>query len=135
MERLADDKSKRYWPLLLMAALAFGSNWQVPPIMPAVDWVAPDKALHFAVYGLLATLFQRCFRNPPSAPAAGLAWAAATLFGWIEELIQSFNPVRMFDPADLAADSCGALVAVLVYRHWPSYRRLLERPILPPRAA
>jgi len=81
-----------------------------------------DKAAHFAVFGLMATLVVRPMRRR-------YAWCAVvivTVFGALDELRQSFTPGRAMEFADWIADTSGAIVAVTAYTFWPWYRRLLE---------
>lgn len=85
-----------------------------------------DKIVHFFVFGLLATLLAR------TDWAAGRPWLAVALtmaYGLADELHQAFTPGRFMDVADWLADTCGAIVAVLVYVKWPAYRRWLETPL------
>lgn len=117
-----------------MATLAFASHWQVPPLMPEVEWMSPDKVVHFSVYGLLATLWLRFFSAQRASRQALLwAWLATVGFGLADELVQAFNPVRTFDPADLVADATGALVALAASALWPAYRAVLEASLWPRR--
>lgn len=91
----------------------------------APDIVNIDKFAHLAVFGLLATLVWR-------APGMRHAWIAVlvvSIFGAADELRQSLTPGRFVEFGDWVADSVGALVAVMVYRFWPWYRRLLEAPL------
>lgn len=84
-----------------------------------------DKAAHFAVFGLLATLAARPMRGPH-------AWRAVvivSLFGGSDELRQSFTPGRSMEFADWIADTAGAALAVTAYTAWAWYRRLLETPL------
>jgi VanZ family protein len=123
-------RASRLAPFALMGTLLFASHWEVAPMMPAVEWMAPDKAAHFAVFGLLATLWARVFAHSRGLRrGALLGWCVAALFGLLDEGVQALNPVRVFDLVDLAADAAGAFVAVVAYAIWPAYRSLLERPL------
>lgn len=113
------------WPCLLAATIFVISGRAAvggPKLFEGIDKVA-----HFFVYGLLATLIVRLSPRPA---AAWWAWLAASLYGVSDEWHQSFTPGRSVELADLIADSLGALVAVVVYRHWHAYRRWLERSIV-----
>jgi VanZ family protein len=81
-----------------------------------------DKAVHFAVFGLLATLVVR----PLGGRRVWLAVVIVSLFGASDELHQSLTPGRTMEFADWIADTCGAIVAVTAYTCWPQYRRVLE---------
>ena len=91
-----------------------------------------DKVVHFAVYGLLATLVCRCrFRADWRAAVLGLL--AASAFGATDEWHQSFVPGRSCDVMDWLADTGGAALAVTLYAGWSAYRALLERSLPPGR--
>ena len=94
--------------------------------LASTDVANGDKIVHFAVYGLLATLVCRL-----GVGWRGAAWAllAASAFGASDEWHQSFVPGRSAEVADWVADSLGAALAVSLYAGWATYRRLLERPI------
>lgn len=89
----------------------------------APDIVDFDKAAHFFVYGLLATLVVRAGPRP--------VWAVGItiLYGLTDEWHQSFTPGRSVEWLDVMADALGAVVAVAVYTGWTGYRRWLERPL------
>ena len=120
-------KARICWPGLLMATLVFASHWQVPPAMPDLSFLTPDKTVHFFVYGLLATL---CARLVPIEAGVGkifrLGFLLAVGFGLVDECVQALNPVRDFSLYDLLADAAGSAVALLCYLYWPFYRNLLE---------
>jgi VanZ family protein len=81
-----------------------------------------DKAAHFAVFGLLATLVVR----PLSGRRVWMAVVIVSLFGASDEVHQSLTPGRAMEFADWIADTSGAIVAVMVYTCWPQYRRMME---------
>ena len=85
-----------------------------------------DKAAHFGVFGLLATLVGR----PRGSWPVWLAVAVVSLFGATDELHQSFTPGRSMDYHDWIADTLGALLAVTLYARWGWYRRLLETRLI-----
>jgi VanZ family protein len=82
-----------------------------------------DKVAHFLVFGLLATLL---LRSPLSRGKAWLAILIVSLFGITDEWHQSFVPGRSCDVYDWISDTLGATLAVMLYRHWGLYRRVLE---------
>lgn len=84
-----------------------------------------DKAAHFSVFGLLATLVLRPLRGH----RVWLAVAVVSLFGASDELHQSLTPGRSMEFADWVADTTGAVTAVIAYTFWPLYRRVLETPL------
>jgi VanZ family protein len=85
-----------------------------------------DKAAHFFIYGLLATLVARNGFVPGSA---WLPIVAVSLFGLTDEWHQSFTPGRSVEVVDWVADTVGAIVAVSAYALWPAYRFTLERTL------
>ena len=85
-----------------------------------------DKVVHFAVYGLLATLVCRQGRG---WRAAGWTLLAVSAYGATDEWHQSFVPGRSTDLFDWIADTAGAALAVAAYTSWDRYRRWLERPV------
>jgi len=116
------------WPVLLAGTITWCSGFAVVNI--AVTAFAADKVGHFAVYGTLATAVVRL---PALArwPFLGAWWALVltSAYGLGDEFRQSFTIIRMFEWADWLADSLGAGLAVGLYLHGTSYRRLLETPL------
>lgn len=111
------------WPALLATVIVCASGrGQVA----APNIVNFDKAAHFAIYGLLATLVARNGFVP------GRTWVpivAVSLFGLTDEWHQSFTPGRSVELVDWVADTLGAIVAVTAYAGWPFYRATLERTL------
>lgn len=111
------------WPLLIAVLLVAASH---RPRLVDTGFHGGDKVVHFAVYGLLATLVCRLGRGRPAAVGAFIATAA---FGAADEWHQSFVPGRSAELADWFADALGAAVGVTLYAGWPRYRALLETPL------
>lgn len=115
------------WPILLGSVITFASSQRVVETPSALNL---DKAAHFFVFGLLATLL---FRYPSDAfkkrSHAIYAITATALFGLSDELHQFSQQFRYFEGSDLAADCLGALTAVAVYRYWVIYRKFLEKEL------
>lgn len=107
----------------VLAALIVTASGRSQVAAPSI--VDFDKAAHFAVFGLLATLVVR----PLSRKRAWCAVVIVSLFGASDELRQGLTPGRSMEFADWIADTSGAVVAVMVYTFWHWYRRLLERPL------
>ncbi|MED4300144.1 VanZ family protein [Geobacillus stearothermophilus] len=77
------------------------------------------KAAHLTEFGILAALVWRAL-SPKRWAYAG-AWLFATAYAATDEWHQSFEPGRTATPKDVAIDSCGALIALLVVwgcRRW-----------------
>ena len=119
-----------FWPICLASLITCVSGSAAPQVPDFLWFTGLDKAAHFFVFGLLATLF--CRYDPQTALRLSqglLAITLTSLFGLSDELHQSVNPARTFELADLAADIAGAIVAILVYQKSAFYRGLLERDI------
>ena len=85
-----------------------------------------DKAAHFAVFGLLATLVARAgFRGNR------IWWAVliVSLFAFTDEWHQGSTPGRYMEVYDWVADTLGAITAVALYRYATWYCLLLEKPL------
>lgn len=111
------------WPALLATAIVVASGRGQVAAPHIVNF---DKAAHFFVFGLLATLVARNGFVP------GRAWLpilAVSVFGLTDEWHQSFTPGRSVEFDDWAADTLGAAVAVTAYAVWPWYRTLLEHAL------
>ena len=100
-------------------------RWLVPGASAhalGVAYIVFRKTLHFIEYGFLAFLFYRAFRagrGPFWSKRIGLlAGAAASAYGFLDELLQSFVPKRFGSPFDWAVDTAGVLtvIALLAWR-------------------
>jgi VanZ family protein len=118
------SRRKLLWPLLIAGLIFFASSRETVAAPPVVNI---DKAGHFLVYGLLATLLCRLGTG---WRAAGWALLAASAYGVSDELHQLFVPGRSCSLADWIADTVGAAVAVGLYAGVGFYRRLLEARLL-----
>ena len=111
-------------PLLLMAVIFFASS-QSKVAAPDVGGI--DKIGHFVVYGWLGVLWARVGWVARVKPlGVWTAVAIASLFGFSDEVHQSFTPGRGVEFGDWLADTLGALVAVTIYARWHGLRRWLE---------
>jgi hypothetical protein len=95
----------------------------------------PEERLHFLEYGLLAGFIEAALRERwhaatagagTAASAAGLAAVTAALLGWLDEGIQLFVPMRVYDWRDVGFNAAaGALLLALVnLRRWARARDL-----------
>jgi VanZ family protein len=116
------------WPLLLTLAITWESVEAVPSVGP--DWLSFDKLAHFGVFGLLATTIAR-LEEAQRWPLLRALWAVVlvSVYGFGDELLQGFIPSRSMEFGDWAADTLGALAAVVLYLRWAGYRRALEAPL------
>jgi hypothetical protein len=81
----------------------------LPPSTPGFV----SYAGHVVEYAVLAALI--CRALGPGARMAGLALAAAVLYGASDELHQSFVPGRSCSLLDVAADAVGAAMVALLW--------------------
>ena len=110
------------WPVLLALTIVVASGRGSVAAPNIIDF---DKAAHFSIYGLLATLVARA-----GFPERRRWWAIliVSLFGLTDEWHQSFTPGRSVEIADWVADTLGAILAVALYVPLQGYHRLLETP-------
>lgn len=81
----------------------------------ALGLSVPEERVHFVEYGVLTLLFRRAlaWHVPPARQYAG-AWLLGSAVGWADELVQAVTPERYYDLHDVAINSVGALLAVLL---------------------
>lgn len=102
------------FPVLTLGycALIFWLSHQPLVVRDDLDVPHLDKAVHAAVYGLMAWLAgQSLAWSGRRHGAATLFWGPlvfASLYGLTDEVHQAFVPARNFDPWDLVANTAGA---------------------------
>lgn len=117
-------KSKKYiwfhlpWQLLMITIFILSS---IPgEDLPDLGFRSADKVVHLLIFGTLAVLIFRSFRNSGAIflreNAVFLAIAATLLYGAFDEFHQIFVPGRTASVWDWAADLTGALLLVLLYK-------------------
>ncbi len=129
----------RYWlpPALWMAVIVVLSSdvgsaehtahWLVPILRLLAPGATPSqlyalhglvrKAGHLTEYAVLAALWYRAFvgaRRQRPWTAAAVAFAISLAWAILDEAHQSFEPSRTASVRDVAIDSIGALLAVLI---------------------
>lgn len=120
-----------FWPVLLATIIWIGSSRATVDTGPEIPFT--DKAAHFLIYGLLATLILRVFfSGPRAARHVLLAVVLAALYGAADELHQSLVPERSMEFVDWIADTSGALLAAALYGWWRPWRGWLERSAVRP---
>ena len=123
------DRRKLIWPLALAATITWCSGQTVEGLPPTFE--GSDKVVHFAIYGLLATLVSRIEAvQRMSSLGIYAAILIVSVFGMTDELHQYYTPGRSMDIWDWVADTTGALLATVLYVKWHGYRWLLEMRIL-----
>ncbi|GAD13449.1 vanZ family protein [Geobacillus kaustophilus GBlys] len=101
---------------MILSYLPFGGGDEEGP--PFLNFLI-RKAAHLTEFGILAALVWRALL--PKRFAYAGAWLFATAYAATDEWHQSFEPGRTATPKDVAIDSCGALIALLIVfvcRHW-----------------
>ena len=102
----------RLWtPVVLWAALIFAFS-SVPDLGTGLGtWdLVLRKLAHAAEFAVLGALLLRALRDERLALAAGIAYAIS------DELHQHVVPGRVGSPLDVAIDSVGVAVGVLLWR-------------------
>lgn len=83
----------------------------------ALDFVV-RKAGHMAAFGILAVLLWRAISYSRERGAVALSLLLTILYAASDEFHQSFTVGRHPSPVDVAIDSAGALIALLVLTAW-----------------
>ena len=92
-----------------------------------LDKLYADKLIHIALFAILTWLFFRPFAAKPGVVKRLILIAvAATAYGIVMEFVQKYwIPNRSFSLGDIAADSVGSFLPLLIFLWRPS---LLSRP-------
>ena len=117
----------RWLPLLLYSALIFYLSSAPTPEFAKTNIQGADKVLHvgaFSVWGFLCS-----WALAGNCPGLSRRWfvlivtAAGALYGFSDEIHQSFVVDRVADPWDLLADLGGSLLGVCVALAWMNRSR------------
>ena len=106
-------------PLLWMGFIFYLSS--LPSVLYLGDgWYIElrDVAGHFAVYAVLALLWERALAGAGAARPARWAFIIALLYGFSDEFHQSFVPGRSSDLFDVMTDAAGAAFALWLAARW-----------------
>lgn len=123
------DRRRVVWPVALAVAITWCSGRSVEGLPETFD--GSDKLVHFALFGLMATLVARIEAVARTRPLGMYAAIViVSVFGVTDELHQHFTPGRSMDVWDWVADTLGAVVATVLYAEWNGYRRLLEAKVV-----
>ena len=104
----------RLWaPVVLWAAVIFAFS-SVPDLGTGLGtWdLVLRKIAHAGEFAVLGALLQRALRDERAALAVGVAYAIS------DEVHQIFVPGRVGSPLDVAIDSVGVAVGVLLWRRY-----------------
>jgi len=127
MQNNTQSRRAHFWPFAIMMAVIAASSSSRLATPDLSFTMSPDKLAHFLVFGLLATSVLRIpFFFKLGWRGALAAACIVSVCGMLDEFRQSMTPGRAVELNDWLADTLGAIVAVLVYRYWPLYRRILE---------
>ena len=107
-------------PLAWMGLIFFLSSRPVPE---GAEWI-PDWLTHGAAWAILAVLLARALEGSRVRHVAVLAFVAATAYGVLDEIHQSYVPGRYPDAWDVVKDAVGALAGIAAWQL--RLRRLLE---------
>lgn len=125
-EQARISRRKLWVPFFMMAGITLLSG-SAGPSTGGISFTGMDKLGHFVVFGLLGVAWARVFFGGIRPLAAWIfAVLAATIFGYLDELHQYTNPLRLFEWYDLLADFLGALAGAACYVYWSWLRSLLE---------
>lgn len=120
-------------PIAWAALIWFMSSQSKPPTPPIALFAHADKVVHAGIWFVLGGLLARAL-SQPSTPApiraawGPIAWLLAVSWGVIDEIHQSFVPLRTPDAFDVLADATGALLAVIAWRAWLRRRTSAAEP-------
>jgi VanZ family protein len=103
-------------PLVLMAVIfALSAQPNLDSGLGTIDFIG-RKLVHMTEYGLLTFLWWRALRTIAPARALALAFAIAVTYACTDELHQRSVKGRDGTPRDVAIDTAGATVAVVLIR-------------------
>lgn len=114
------------WQLLLMAIFVQSSFGNVGII--DLNFSFQDKFLHFSIFGFLAFLMARSFKQSQYKFFNGyyhiLAIAFTSLYGIFDEFHQYFVPGRYSTVGDWLADFLGAIFFITIFYYWERWNYL-----------
>lgn len=95
--------------------MTLGAVAPIPDVPAAERWIL-DKPAHLCEYLLFAWLVLQAARDPRATPMkqAALALAIPIVFGGVMELVQYFLPYRSAEWADMAANTVGAVIGLIL---------------------
>jgi VanZ family protein len=116
------------WALFILALCAIPG--QFIPRVGFIDWLKPDKVVHFVLFGVLSFLLIRAFQQQTTHSrlhqSAGLISAIlGSIYGVLIELAQEYVFIsRSAELFDVIADAIGAFLG------WWFYTILVKRKII-----
>lgn len=92
---------------------------RTPEFDSPVGWELPgfDKAIHFAIYAVLALLLVRGWQREKMPPIDlhVFVWGLCFVFGLMIEMTQAMLSYRSFEALDLVANAAGAVGGLAVW--------------------
>ncbi len=111
-------------PLIAWCVFVYTASSIPSPNIPALGTYT-DKVIHFGVYGTLCWLAHISFHHQQNGSLKKYSLLAAILFtvvfGMSDEFHQLYTPGRSADILDLAADTFGGLVYIVIYLRFRFY--------------
>jgi len=107
---------------VLVALVMYLSMTSAPPL-PDVEVPYFDKLGHFLAYFVLMGWFAQIYHVKKMRAIYALAFI---FMGLVMEFVQSFDPARMAEFADMVANTSGVVVALLITRV-PAFRLILKK--------
>ena len=107
---------------MLVTLVIYLSVTSAPPL-PDIDIPYFDKVGHLLAYFTMMTWFAQLYHTKKQRIIYALLFIA---LGIVIEFIQSFDPARMAEFADMVANTLGVLIAVLITR-MSAFRLILKK--------
>ena len=114
------------WALLILALCALPGS--TIPHLKFLDWLRPDKIVHFILFGVLSFLIIRGLLEQTSyprliPPARKVAVVFSGIYGIVIELLQEYVfTSRTGEVYDAVADFIGALIGLWFFNYWSRRR-------------
>ena len=106
----------------LVALVVYLSVTSNPPD-PGIEMPNFDKVAHTLAYFLMMGWFAQLYHLKKQRIIYALSFVA---LGIVLEFIQSFDPARMAEFADMVANASGVVIAILITR-MPTFRLILQK--------
>lgn len=116
------------WALLILGICALPGT--VIPDLSLLDWLKPDKLVHLFLFGVLAFLLMRGFRNQTTVSylyisPGWVTFISGSLYGILTEFLQEHFFVKRYGEAsDAVADSLGVAVGIALFNYLVKRQRM-----------
>ncbi len=113
------------WAVTL-AVLSLVPSSRLPKINSWSDLITADKFAHALVYAIFAVLLYQVLKDSRNAPKIA-AVSIAAFYGALMEFLQHFSSTgRTYELADMAANTLGALMGVILWAWWGKDRQKIK---------